>query len=638
MKPRHALAPAALLCNFCLAPVAHAQAPAFKPLLENKEGAEKLLASSSNQVTVARSTDAAAPGVIVTIQPGADSYPGVTLKPPAPWDLSAFGHVEARITNLGAKSLGLTLRVDGAGPWQDNPWNASVATIEPGQSATASTIFGYSWGKPGFQLKPQSIPQILLFAGKEDAVQKFRIESIQAAGPVGEKPIEPPARPEEKRFWPENGVLFGADVQARDEAAIRFVNNNTLTSTQEHSLRIALPAGQAQQSTTFQPVEGRWDLRKALQVLVTVRNDGAAPVTPRARVESNGGASDWATTAAPLAPGATGEIAVPFATSIVQDLEKKETLRRFTSDAVSGVTIGTEQGDGERSLLVDSIRAVMPAAPVLPDWLGKRPPVAGEWVQTLDDEFNGDKLDASLWDVTGPNYWDKTSHFSRDNVIIGGGVVRLRYEKKTGFHDDDPKLAKSDYASGYLHSYGKWAQRYGYFEARMKLPRAPGLWPAFWMMPDRGTAVGPEQWKRQDTANGGMEFDILEHLTRWGPNRYNVTMHWDGYGPEHKSIGSDSVYVQPDKDGFITAGLLWTPGLAVYYANGREVVRWENPRIGNVAQVLMFTLPMGGWDNSPLDDALLPDDFSIDYVRVWQRKDLASPTDGKMKAPTPAAP
>jgi hypothetical protein len=38
----------------------------------------------------------------------------------------------------------------------------------------------------------------------------------------------------------------------------------------------------------------------------------------------------------------------------------------------------------------------------------------------------------------------------------------------------------------------------------------------------------------------------------------------------------------------------------------------------------MFTLPSGGWDNSPLDDGRLPDDFVIDYVRVWQRKDLAN--------------
>lgn len=68
----------------------------------------------------------------------------------------------------------------------------------------------------------------------------------------------------------------------------------------------------------------------------------------------------------------------------------------------------------------------------------------------------------------------------------------------------------------------------------------------------------------------------------------------------------------------------------------REVLRWENPRISNVPQMLMFTLPTGGWDNDALDDARLPADFSIDYVRVWQRRDLVSTTDTKQAATPPA--
>jgi hypothetical protein len=48
----------------------------------------------------------------------------------------------------------------------------------------------------------------------------------------------------------------------------------------------------------------------------------------------------------------------------------------------------------------------------------------------------------------------------------------------------------------------------------------------------------------------------------------------------------------------------------------------------------MFTLPQGGWDNNAVDDKQLPADFVVDYVRVWQRKDLASAADGpKMPAP-----
>ena len=43
----------------------------------------------------------------------------------------------------------------------------------------------------------------------------------------------------------------------------------------------------------------------------------------------------------------------------------------------------------------------------------------------------------------------------------------------------------------------------------------------------------------------------------------------------------------------------------------------------NVPGHIMFTLPAGGWDNDWLDDAKLPDEFLIDYVRVWQRADLS---------------
>ena len=107
-------------------------------------------------------------------------------------------------------------------------------------------------------------------------------------------------------------------------------------------------------------------------------------------------------------------------------------------------------------------------------------------------------------------------------------------------------------------------------------------------------------------------------------------MHFDGYGKNHKATGSSSIYVEADKDGYITSGLLWTPGSAIYYCNGKEIARWEDPRISNVASDLMLYLETGGWDNDALDNTKLPADFLIDYVRVWQRKDLASPVDGPL--------
>lgn len=594
-----------------------ATAPA-KTLLEMGPGAVKRLTPSSAQVTVTRSADTTAPGTIVAIAPGTESYPGVALKPEggAPWDLSAYGHVAARVTNLGAKPLTLALRVDNAGDWRDNPWNTESITLAPGASGVVTVIFGRSYGhKPGYALKPAAVVGLLLFAGKSDAPQSFRIESLTAGGPAGEMP---PVAPEDIRVKPKDGRLLTETTQLSTHSAqaTRFTESGP-----SPELHLAFLAGDGEQSVSLKPAQGRWDLRDCLEVRVRLRNDGKVPVSPRVWLESNGGPSDTVTTT--LAPGAEREVVIPFAGASVADPGQKGSGSRLTSDAVSAVTLATDGAGGARVLRVEEVRADVPPAPALPAWLGKRPPVEGDWVRTLDDEFRGPTLDPARWSIYGANYWDKQSHWSKENVLLGGGVVRLRYTKKTGFSNDDPSQKQTAYASGYLHTYDKWAQRYGYFEARMKLPTAPGLWPAFWMMPDRGAAAGP-QGQRQDTGNGGMEFDIMEYLTRWGPYRYNIAMHYDGYGKDHKSVGTDKIYVQPDKEGYLTCGLLWLPGAVTYYCNGRPVLHWEDPRISRVPEILMFTLPQGGWDNSPLVDDRLPDDFVIDYVRVWQRKDLAT--------------
>ena len=150
------------------------------------------------------------------------------------------------------------------------------------------------------------------------------------------------------------------------------------------------------------------------------------------------------------------------------------------------------------------------------------------------------------------------------------------------------------------------------------------------MMPDRGYDAGPEQWKRADTGNGGMEFDIMENYSGWGPYRFNQAFHMDGYNEDHhKAVGSPWVYARPDgKDGFFTVGMLWLPGKAVYYVNGRETGRWENERVSSILSNFLAGVGSGGWDNTPLDDAKLPADYVIDHIRAWQRADLATPEDG----------
>ena len=599
-------------------------------------GIEGQFTPSDSHVTVA--SNANPPGIVVTVQPGPAKYPGITLKPVSgsSWDLSPFGHIEATITNLNTKPMSFGLRIDGTS-WQDS--SGSITRIKPGQTAVAKVYFGYNYGQKSHALATSALSELLIVAPPAtDAPETFRIELIQAASSAGEGP---PIDPNSIRITPPNGVLIGPGAKALD-ASKNLVNKGGSSASLSdnsgtQSLKLTFPPGAGPHLAGIKPEDGRWALTDGLEIRAKVRNEGSTPVTPTLHVDSNGGPIE-ATAETPLAPGAETELVAfyqgpkvwkntPPAIAADPDAGNK-----FTSNQISDVLFSTGSGDSERTLTVESIKADMPLD-TTPDWLGKRPPVDGDWTQTLSEEFNGSSIDETKWNVKGPNYYDQRSHWSKDNLLVGGGFVKLHYEKKAGHQNDDPTQKQTDYAVGYLDTYGKWTQRYGYWEARMKLPKSPGLWPAFWLMPDRGEGVE----HRNSTSFGGMEFDITEFLSGWGPNRYNIAMHWDGYGKDHKSTGSDRTYVQPDKEGWVTAGLLWTPGSAVYYCNGKEVLHYESDRISNVESDILFTMPSGGWDNLPLDDAQLPDDLTIDYVRVWQRKDLASPEDG-LHTPTKPIP
>jgi beta-glucanase (GH16 family) len=582
-----------------------------QPLLPDPSATDPAIGVSSDNVRTER-TDA---GLVVTVTPGKDQYPGIMLTPTTPWNLGEFTTATARIVNTGTNAMTFCIRVDNAGDWKTNPWNGDQAKIAAGKSGEVKVQFGRSWGKPGFALNASAITALRIYTGSAKEALSYRIESIVAEGSAAERA----ALALQKR--PRDGRLFGGDAPAITEDRVRSKKATATLQTTASGQAVECTFTDSAASLTIAAPEGNWDLRDHLEVHVRIRNSGTTPATIKARVDCKDDSTAWISSDAAIAPNSETELIIPFASAKPWIFGEK-TNNRFASDITSGVTLAADPGS---KLTLLSLRAGVPAAPKLPEWLGKRPPVEGEWTATLDDEFTGTELDARYWSLQGSNFWDKRCHFSAEQVTFDQGTVRLRFEKKTGHHNDNPEEASTDYATGFLTSYDRFAQRYGYFECRMKLPTSPGLWPAFWLMPDRGPEAGI-WWKRNSTHNGGMEFDIFEYLTRYGPYRTNIAMHWDGYEKEHKHEGTDRLYFQPDTDGFVTTGLLWEPGRATYYLNGREVARWDNERICNVPAHILFTNVSGGWGGNNLEDSGLPGDLVIDYVRVWQRADLAAAT------------
>jgi len=277
-------------------------------------------------------------------------------------------------------------------------------------------------------------------------------------------------------------------------------------------------------------------------------------------------------------------------------------------------------------------------------------PPAGNWNLVLAEEFSGTNFNTSVWSRgfrwAGPMQAD-ISAMRPENVTVANGVCTIKVEKRTAQDMDmyGYQGTTLNYCSGALTTYSKWAQTYGYFEARLKMPAGKGTWPAFWIMPDRGsqyddyyrTTVGSTVYYPDGHTTPcpmGNEIDIFEHMGSWknltsGTSRLHSGYIW-AYGS-----GASSEYVHQtgllgtqilgNPDGqYHNYGLYWAPGQLIYYIDGKVSMRRDyQTKVSVVPEyvILNCAVSTDDWTGTPVTtadiDAGLPSYMVIDYVRVY---------------------
>ncbi len=583
--------------------------------------------------------------------PAGNGYPTFDFPPPAGgWNLSTSAGVQVDVTNKGTTKLNVALRVDNAGDWQKQPWNTESVWVGPGETKTIKVAFGKSYGgNPGYALDSSKVSALKVFAVNPKDGGTIQVKNLATfgAGSPRSSSTSTGATPK-----PASASPAGTIAPAIDGALLKFEDKNLDgyktnqsevawdTADGAPALKLTFNTGDQSYPNVQLPIPaGNWNLSAFGTLEAEVFNPGTQTVRLFMRADNPGNWKDqpWNTQITPLPAGQTKTIKLVFGENNGAPGYPLDPAR------ISGIQFFLEKPKAPTTVLLKSLRAAgSPQAgssplsspadkdkPVaVPDWSGKRPPVEGNWVQTLNENFDGPTLNEKVWRTT--TWWNgllpgQTQRYSKDNLIFENGVLRMKTEKRRGHQNDDPALPEMDYTTGHIITYDKWTQLYGYFEARVKLPTARGLWPAFWMMPDRGPAAGPEGWKRENTKNGGMEIDILEHLTEWGPGRNNVAAHWDGYDKDHQAWGTANVYYGPTPDSWHTFGLLWEPGKLTWFIDGIKKAEFANERVGSVPAYLLLNVQMGGWATKDVDLAKLPDYYQIDWVRAWQLKDRIKP-------------
>ena len=223
-------------------------------------------------------------------------------------------------------------------------------------------------------------------------------------------------------------------------------------------------------------------------------------------------------------------------------------------------------------------------------------PAGKEWKLVWQDEFDGPKLDETKWNRLGD--WKRKGGWrvKDDAYLSGQGTLILRTKKDGDRH-----------TCGAVNTQGKFEHAFGYYVARCKMPRQPGHWPAFWIM-------GPGVGKVGNEGRDGTEIDIVE--IPWRNGKVTFNLHWDGYGKDHKSAGTNTT-IATLTEGFHDYALLWTPKEYVFYVDGKEVWRTKAGGVCQVPEFLKLTEEIGSWAGD-ITKARLPDYFEVDYVRVYE--------------------
>jgi len=555
-------------------------------------------------------------------------YPGVKIPaPPEGWNLSEYQGVEAEITNDSATARGIALRVDNKGAESSN---TETVKIGPGATKTIKVRFGYSHGNPAYKLDPAAIVSLLVFVNKPTEDGAFVIRNVRPfkADAAASSEAPPSTGAGENATSPNIGGELLDLTKSDALTGFRFFHSQATIA--DGKIKATFATDTDYPRLQFPIPAGGWNLSAFGGVQVLVTNKGSDPVTVVLRVDNPGDwkTSPWNLQSVKIGPDSTELLQVVFGQSngkpgFALDTTRVTGIQVYLTKPKQEATLelsdlkayGSPDAAAGKSALTSQADRTIPVTP--PDWLGQRPPIEGDWTLTFEDTFDGKALDPAKWAASN-SHFSKFFFYQNEMVRVEDGVLKLSAEKKP--------VEGREYISGQVTGFGKWAQSYGYYEARVKLPSTRGFWPAFWLMPDRDIKGSTDQqsiWNRNSTKWGGMEFDILEHLSEWGPGRNNVAVHWDGYADLHKAWGDTHVYYGPTADGWHNFGMLWEPGKLTWYIDGKKTAEWENPRVGTIPSHLLLSLQLGGWATKNIDLSKINETFDIDYVRVWQRKDLA---------------
>lgn len=256
---------------------------------------------------------------------------------------------------------------------------------------------------------------------------------------------------------------------------------------------------------------------------------------------------------------------------------------------------------------------------------------SGKWKLVWSDEFvgpAGGAPDPSKWNYESGNHngWgnNEKEYYCAPGLAGQLGCdlhnPNLRLDGKGNLVIEARREpADGKWTSGRMNTRGLFNQSYGRFEARMKLAKGQGIWPAFWLL---GANSKSDGWPRCG------EIDIIESLGH-EPSKIHGSMHGPGYSGAHDLTAS---YVLPGSrtfaDDFHVFAVEWEPNVVRFYVDD-VLYETQTPKsiptgtqwVYDHPFFIILNLAVGGnWPKDPDDTTASPSSMLVDYVRAYVRE------------------
>ena len=302
----------------------------------------------------------------------------------------------------------------------------------------------------------------------------------------------------------------------------------------------------------------------------------------------------------------------------------------FTAPAYTAVPKITFTTNGTSRTVIDSVSLKMRAAIVQTEPVASSANsyVPAGYALAFNDEFNGTSLNRSKW-FTRYVYAGGTLDYLNDeqeryrdnnNHGVANGVLSLTARKVAS------NANGINYESGMIRS--DWTSRYGYYEARVKMPGGLGVWPAFWLNSDV-SSTGALSWPP--------EIDIFEFVNNGVEDTTNML-----HSGVHLSNGATSpvlyadpmfntqwtYYVAPYNfnDGWHTIGAEWDATTVTMYIDGKKIYtrgsqwKYDSGADAGPAHIILNLAIGGSWaGRHGIDDLAFPQAMQVDWVRAYSK-------------------